>query len=112
MMYKYCRRCGRRLKGEENRRRGYGETCFRKTQSEARANLCIVAPLSNYPIEVITDAEQSDEAQSAEPRGRGSREEPKSNQNEARPPHLEETLSPSYKKPLLFMPHAATPTPL
>lgn len=30
MMYKYCRRCGRRLVGEENRRRGYGKTCYAK----------------------------------------------------------------------------------
>lgn len=35
MMYKYCRRCGRRLKGVANRLRGYGETCYEKSKEEA-----------------------------------------------------------------------------
>ena len=43
MIYKYCRRCGRRLIGEENRLRGYGETCYEKAQREAQARP-LIAP--------------------------------------------------------------------
>lgn len=34
-LYKYCRRCGRELKGMENRLRGFGEICFQKFRAEA-----------------------------------------------------------------------------
>lgn len=43
MIYKYCRRCGRRLIGAENRLRGYGETCYAKAQREAQARP-LIAP--------------------------------------------------------------------
>ena len=35
MIYKYCRRCGKRLKGEENMARGYGKVCYKKALTEA-----------------------------------------------------------------------------
>jgi hypothetical protein len=44
MIYKYCRRCGRRLEGEENRLRGYGETCFLKAQREAQGVHPLISP--------------------------------------------------------------------
>lgn len=33
-IHKYCLRCGRKLKNEEYRVRGYGEVCWKKMQSE------------------------------------------------------------------------------
>lgn len=30
----YCKRCGRRLKGQESKERGYGPTCFDKIKKE------------------------------------------------------------------------------
>lgn len=30
-----CRRCGRKLRSEESKARGMGETCYKKSQSEA-----------------------------------------------------------------------------
>ena len=44
MIYKYCRRCGRRLEGAENRLRGYGETCFEKAQREAHGMHPLISP--------------------------------------------------------------------
>ena len=29
----YCKRCGRRLKDEQSKERGYGDVCFRKMQA-------------------------------------------------------------------------------
>ena len=95
MIYKYCRRCGRRLEGEENRRRGYGETCFEKAQREAKGTHPLV-PLMN------SDAEQSKTESRAEDKAENSSRE---NLNIGRPPHLETTLTPTSKKPFLFRPH-------
>ena len=43
MIYKYCRRCGKLLKGDENRLRGYGKTCFEKAQKEAEGMNPLIA---------------------------------------------------------------------
>ena len=40
MIYKYCRRCGKLLKGDENRRRGYGKTCYVKAKAQG-----VISPL-------------------------------------------------------------------
>ena len=32
MLYKYCLRCGKRLKSDEARQRGYGITCYEKSR--------------------------------------------------------------------------------
>lgn len=37
--YKYCKRCGKKLKSEESRRIGYGPTCLKKRNSKWRGNL-------------------------------------------------------------------------
>lgn len=97
-LYKYCRRCGKRLEGTENRLRGYGETCFKKAQAEAQRVVLV----------------------ETEPRGDAQRETKNLSEQikkTPRPPHLEKTLTPTYKKPLLFRPHTppippseATPT--
>lgn len=44
MIYKYCQRCGKRLKSEENRLRGYGETCFQKARQEAKGLKPLIIP--------------------------------------------------------------------
>lgn len=44
MIYKYCQRCGKRLKSEENRLRGFGETCFQKAKQEARGLKPLIMP--------------------------------------------------------------------
>ena len=33
-LYKYCLRCGKRLKSLENRKRGMGKTCWEKSQTD------------------------------------------------------------------------------
>ena len=43
-IYKYCRRCGKRLKGEENRIRGYGKTCYEKAKREAQGMTPLLSP--------------------------------------------------------------------
>jgi len=37
--YNYCLRCGRKLKSEENRLRGMGETCWKKSQTKKKIKL-------------------------------------------------------------------------
>ena len=65
MIYKYCRRCGRRLVGEENRARGYGRVCYERAKRENEGKMPLLVSLSRVPIEV--GAEQSEgEEQSAE----------------------------------------------
>ena len=49
MMYKYCRRCGRRLQGVENRMRGYGAVCYQKAKAEAET-----APLFPYQLTLFS----------------------------------------------------------
>ena len=44
MIYKYCQRCGKRLKGEENRLRGHGKTCFEKARQEAKRLKPLILP--------------------------------------------------------------------
>ena len=60
-LYKYCKRCGKRLKGEENRIRGYGKTCFLRVRKEAEKDLRMIVPLGNYPIEIISESAQERE---------------------------------------------------
>lgn len=50
MIYKYCRRCGKRLKGEENRLRGYGKTCFEKIKAEAHVPHIVPYQLTLFPL--------------------------------------------------------------
>ena len=54
-LYKYCRRCGKRLKGEENRRRGYGKTCFQHARKSQEDRMHILVPFDTLPIEIITE---------------------------------------------------------
>lgn len=61
MIFKYCRRCGKLLKGEENRKRGYGETCFRKTRAEAHRKALVPLPLES-PHRETAETEQSERA--------------------------------------------------
>ena len=44
MIYKYCQRCGRRLKSEENGLRGFGETCFKKAKIETKGLTPLITP--------------------------------------------------------------------
>lgn len=37
--YDKCLRCGRKLKSQENRLRGYGETCWNKVKTEQKKRL-------------------------------------------------------------------------
>lgn len=128
MIYKYCLRCGKRLKGEENRIRGFGKICFEKSKKEAEKYTPVIVPLSNYPIEIISESEIDKNLQGsagAKAKSKESSEHQQSNarQSQARnlqskkqskredPPHLEETLTPTYKKAVLFTPHTATPSP-
>ena len=140
MIYKYCRRCGKRLKGEENRIRGFGRVCFEKAKAEN--SLFVLVPMDRYPIEITSEqgeksenlqgsaeqgeiqqsrAEQQSQAESRQEnaeqsqeqsKGAGVKEKFSSEQGKGvKPPHLEKTLTPTYKKGLLFTPHIATPTP-
>lgn len=142
MIYKYCRRCGKVLKGEENRKRGYGKTCFAKARAEAEKDLFLLVTPDRYPIE-IGIAEQSEEPSRAESKSQGeeqSRARAKSQskgreQSKAErkiqgqgaeknfqeqvekskrgvPPHLEKTLTPTHRKPLFITPHTPPPIPI
>ena len=139
MIYKYCRRCGRRLEGE-NRLIGYGKICLEKAKAENP--LFVLVPMDRYPIEITSEqgeksenlqgsakqgevqqfrAEQQSQAESKQEnaeqsqeqsKGAGVKEKFSSEQSKGvQPPHLEKTLTPTYKKGLLFTPHTATPTP-
>ena len=99
MIYKYCRRCGRRLEGEENRLRGYGRVCYEKTMAEAENRIVLVhAEHSSIQSENQKTKGHLEISQKKEKKTKG-----------ARPPHLEKTLTPTCKKPLLFMPHTPPP---
>ena len=37
--HEYCLRCGRKLKNEEARLKGYGEICYKKMRAERRRRL-------------------------------------------------------------------------
>ena len=115
-LYKYCRRCGKRLKGEENRLRGYGKTCFEKTRAEAQGMTPLIAPSKEQvkkELKRLKAKEQSARAEVEElSRARARLEamqaqesESKTREQGARPPHLEKTLTPTYKKAFLFTPH-------
>ena len=130
MIYKYCRRCGKRLKGEENRIRGYGKICFEKARAEARRR-ALVPPETPPREKQLENAEQgkergreqskeAEQGQRAESQRLGqARQGAKSKARRARArqtkraktPHLEKTLTPTYKKPLLFTPPTPTPPP-
>ena len=102
MIYKYCRRCGRLLQGAENRLRGYGEVCFAKTQVEAQGRYHLLQDLGNK-------AKQAEDL-----RGRVESEEPLNTSekiSKGETPHLEKTLNPTFKKPLLFIPPDRPHTP-
>lgn len=135
MIYKFCRRCGRPLKGAENRERGYGKTCFLKSKAETEKALFLLVPLDTLPIEVITEqsaeeskeqeqskgkaeskAEQSQaESQSkaqSKAKGRGKNFSKREEARGAETPHLEKTLTPTRKNGVLFTPHTHTPSPI
>lgn len=131
MIYKYCQRCGKRLKGDENRLRGYGKTCFEKAQREAEGMNPLLSPsleqvqkqlkrLTAEEQRARAEAEQRDRARArleAEQAREQSREQGKSenllkeNLNARETPHLEKTLNPTFKKPLLFISPNRPPTP-
>lgn len=133
MIYKYCRRCGKRLKGEENRARGYGKICFEKARAEARRR-ALVPPKTPPREKQLEDAEQGkgevrgqSKGKAAEQGQRAKRQrlvqgkgqakqeakgKAKARQTKrAKTPHLEKTLTPTYKKPLLFTPPTLPPPP-
>ena len=95
-LYTYCRRCGRRLKGEENRVRGYGEICYLKAQRESETGRLF-----------STEPREQTEQRESESRDR---ENSNGIQINLDPPHLEKTLTPTYKKALLFRPHTSPPS--
>lgn len=103
MIYKYCRRCGKRLKGAENRARGFGPVCFEKTRAEQRG-----ASLVPSQLTLFAEVERAGSKQESRPKGK--RERRAEEQGKGRPPHLEKTLTPTYKMGLLFTPHDLTPT--
>lgn len=137
MIYKYCRRCGRRLEGIENRLRGYGEICFEKAQREAQGARPLLSPTreqAEKQIKRLTEQEQRaraeaeqarqdrerlTERQRAEQESKAKRSQEEStkqveislrkNFSSVETPHLEKTLSPTSKKPLLFRPHTSPP---
>lgn len=39
--YEYCLRCGRKLKSDKTRMRGYGDTCFKKMKSDQKNRLFV-----------------------------------------------------------------------
>jgi hypothetical protein len=108
MIYKYCRRCGKRLKGEENRARGFGPVCFEKTKREQSRGVLVPSQLTLFAEvdQAESRAEMHARKGRAESRKRNSKKESK-----GRPPHLEKTLTPTYKMGLLFTPPIPTPTP-
>ena len=71
--YKYCKRCGKRLKGEENRIRGFGKTCFQRVQAEAQKDLNLLISPSNYPIEI--DTKQGEKGKNLRERGARAKQE-------------------------------------
>ena len=71
--YKYCKRCGKRLKGEENRIRGFGKTCFQRVQAEAQKDLNLLISPSNYPIEI--DTKQGEKGKNLQGRGARAKQE-------------------------------------
>ena len=118
--YKYCRRCGKRLKGDENRIRGYGKTCFTKIQSEIQKDMPLLIPPSNYPIEIesisfenLPSTSTRGSEQGGNLQGKASSKSQISSKRKtikgAKPPHLEKTLTPASKKPLLFNATPSTP---
>ena len=130
MIYKYCKRCGRQLKSEENRLRGFGKVCFERARIEAKNEMSLIVPLSNYPIEIDLQPKGEEVKNQQSQKAKQSQGEAKQNQSKAKsqgeavqilqsqskkqggkPPHLEETLTPTSKKPLLFTPHIVPPTP-
>ena len=133
MIYKYCQRCGRRLKGEENRLRGYGKTCFEKTRQEAQGMTPLIIPpkeqtqkelkrlkakeararaeaeeISRARARLQASQEQSKgqgKSKQEQSKGAGVKEKLSSEQAKGvQPPHLEKTLTPTYKKAFLFRP--------
>lgn len=150
-IYKYCRRCGKRLKGEENRIRGYGKTCYEKAKREAQGMTPLLSPTIEQTAKELkrleageararAEAEELGKARArlqarqgtkqegrqskAQGKGQGKtqdkREESKDQESKpqkstseksktARPPHLEKTLTPTYKLGLLFTPHTPPP---
>ena len=138
MIYKYCQRCGKRLKGDENRLRGYGKTCFEKAQKEAEGLTPLLSPTAEQVQRQLNrltaeeqraraEAEQRDRARArleAEQAREQSREQERQRAEQSKSenllrknfetretPHLEKTLNPTFKKPLLFMPPNRPPTP-
>ena len=108
MIYKYCRRCGKRLKGEENRIRGYGKICYEK--AKASTPISPIIPIQLTMFDLIE--KQSNGAESKAERGRGKEKifsEKKQSREGTRPPHLEKTLTPNCKKPLIITPHTPPP---
>lgn len=152
-IYKYCRRCGKRLKGEENRIRGYGKTCYEKAKREAQGMTPLLSPTIEQTAKELkrleageararAEAEELGKARArlqarqeqgtkqegreskAQGKGQGKaqdkREESKDQESKpqkstsekskiARPPHLEKTLTPTYKMGLLFTPYTPPP---
>ena len=102
MIYKYCRRCGKRLKGEENRARGFGAVCFKKAVAEQRG-----ASLVPSQLTLFAEVERA-EQRAERPKAKGVQSSKQ--KSKGRPPHLEKTLTPTYKMGLLFTPHTSTPT--
>ena len=128
MIYKYCMRCGKRLKGEENRLRGYGKICFEKARQEARGMTPLITPThaqaqreikrlqaeeqnARARVEEISKARARLQARQEKSQEQSKRQVTKENlqeqakRQEGQPPHLEKTLTPTYKTPSLFMPH-------
>jgi len=112
-LYKYCRRCGKRLEGEENRLRGYGKICYEKAKREAEGMNPLIIPTREQTARALerlrakeqsarAEAEQAERAR-ARLEARQARAQERRQQG-ARPPHLEETLTPTSKKPFLFTP--------
>ena len=144
-IYKYCRRCGKRLKGEENRIRGYGKTCYEKAKREAQGMTPLLSPTIEQTAKELKRLEAGEARARAEAeelgkararlqarqgakqstrqgqgKEQGKREESKDQESKpqkstsaksktARPPHLEKTLTPTYKLGLLFTPHTPPP---
>ena len=106
MIYKYCRRCGKRLKGEENRLRGYGKICYAKAQAESKQS-----PLIPQQLTLFTEIDKA-QRQGAKSQGKAKKKESaKRKQGGGNPPHLEETLTPTQKTALFIIPTALTPYP-
>lgn len=130
MIYKYCMRCGKRLKGEENRLRGYGKICFEKARQEARGMTPLITPThaqaqreikrlqaeeqnARARVEEISKArarlqamqEKSQEQSKTASQGARKNLQEQVKRQEGQPPHLEKTLTPTYKTSSLFIPH-------